>query len=195
MYDKTKCKDKKQFCMNCLKNFSCEEIFINHKNSYLEIIRKESISKHKEGSNVQFINYHKQLKDSFVIYTEFESNLKFKSPIKIMPMHPTLTYIKKILLAVMFTKLYVLLIDLVSQFKNIDVNMQFTGLLKKCLKRLNIANISRKKIQKGLIITKENKITFQIADNCQISDKLYDNKDGKVRSHCHVRNKYIGSAH
>ena len=53
-------------------------------------------------------------------------------------MNLTLINIKNILVVIMDTKLYVLLIDLVSLNKNIEVKMQFTNLLVKCLNKLSI---------------------------------------------------------
>lgn len=77
-------------------------------------------------------------------------------------MNLTLKNIKNILVVIMDTKLYVLLIDLVSLNKNIEVKMQFTNLLVKCLNKLSIVKKLRKKhFQKELAMNKENERHFR----------------------------------
>ena len=58
----------------------------------------------------------------------------FKQLIGIILMILTLININNILLIVLDTKFYVLVIDLVSLNKNIEVKIQFTNPLVKCLK-------------------------------------------------------------
>ena len=41
----------------------------------------------------------------------------------------------------------------------------------------------------------EDEKTFQLSNNCWIFDKLIDVGDNKVRDHCHITEKYGGSAH
>ena len=36
---------------------------------------------------------------------------------------------------------------------------------------------------------------FQSSNKCWICNKLFDARDNKVRNHCHVTEKYRGSAH
>ena len=104
----------------------------NHKKGCLSISCKQ-------GSNMQFSNYLKKLQALFVTYAEFKSNFKkFNNIIEILLMHLLYENIKNILLAVRAIRLYVLTIDLLSQCKYIKVKMQFTGLLKTCLKKLSI---------------------------------------------------------
>ena len=73
MYNKTKHKDKCHFGMKCLQWLNSEKILTNHKRLCLEINGKQSIN---ETRNVQFSRYHKQLSPPFIIYADFESNLK-----------------------------------------------------------------------------------------------------------------------
>ena len=76
MYNNTKHEEKKHFCMNCLQCFSSEELLTNYEKVCLKIKDKESVNVPKKGNNLQFDNYHKQWKVSFVIYADFGSNLR-----------------------------------------------------------------------------------------------------------------------
>ena len=44
-------------------------------------------------------------------------------------------------------------------------------------------------------MTKENETDFQKATKWHICDKPYKDKDIRVSDHCHIMEKYIGSAH
>ena len=44
-------------------------------------------------------------------------------------------------------------------------------------------------------MTKENETDFQKAIKCHICDKSYEDKDIKVKDHCHITGKFRGSAH
>ena len=59
MFHKTKNKNKKWFCKNCLQCFSSENILIKHKKDYLSINGVQSV-KLEEGI-IKFENYFKQL--------------------------------------------------------------------------------------------------------------------------------------
>ena len=59
MFHKTKNKNKKWFCKNCLQCFSSENILIKHKKDYLSINGVQSVK--LEGGIIKFENYFKQL--------------------------------------------------------------------------------------------------------------------------------------
>ena len=75
MYNKTKHKERKHFCMHCLQCFSNKEILANHKTNCMVINGEQAIRMHtKKGNNIsQFQNYHKQMLVPFVIYADFEA--------------------------------------------------------------------------------------------------------------------------
>ena len=52
----------------------------------------------------------------------------------------------------------------------------------------------KKHFNKNLIMSEEEE-QFQSSNNCWICDKLVDDDDEKVRDHCHVNGKIIGTAH
>ena len=59
MYNKTNHKERKHFCMHCLQCLSTEEILTKHKSNCMVINGEQAIRMPKEGSMVQFENYHK----------------------------------------------------------------------------------------------------------------------------------------
>ena len=73
MYNKTKHRERKHFCMHCLQCFSTEEILAKHKSNCMVINGEQALRMPKEGSKVQFQNYYKQLPVPFVIYADFEA--------------------------------------------------------------------------------------------------------------------------
>ena len=73
MYNQTKHKNKKHFCMYCLQCFSSERILANHVDNCLTINGNQAINMPKQGENIlRFNNFHKQLPVPFVIYADFE---------------------------------------------------------------------------------------------------------------------------
>ena len=77
MYNQTKHKNKKHFCMYCLQCFSSERILANHVNNCLLINGNQAINMPKQGENIlRFNNFHKQLPVPFVIYADFEAITK-----------------------------------------------------------------------------------------------------------------------
>ena len=68
MYNKTKHKEKKHFCMYCLQNFSTEQILLKHKDNCMVVNGKQAIRMPKKGENIlQFKNHQKQMPAPFVI--------------------------------------------------------------------------------------------------------------------------------
>ena len=55
--------------------------------------------------------------------------------------------------------------------------------------------VMKKHFDKNLIMCEEVEHLFQQSNNCWICKKLIDNKDEKVRDHCHITGKFRGSAH
>ena len=77
MYNQSKHKNKKHFCMYCLQCFSSERILANHVNNCLMISGNQAINMMKKGENIlRFNNFHKQLPVPFVIYADFEAITK-----------------------------------------------------------------------------------------------------------------------
>ena len=77
MYNQSKHKERKHFCMCCLQCFSSERVLENHVNNCLTINGAQAINMPKQGENMlKFNNFHKQLPVPFVIYADFEAITK-----------------------------------------------------------------------------------------------------------------------
>ena len=62
MYNQSKHKERKHFCMYCLQCFSSERVLANHVNNCLTINGAQAINMPKQGENIlKFNNFHKQL--------------------------------------------------------------------------------------------------------------------------------------
>ena len=74
MYNQTKHKDKKHFCIYCLQNFTTEKILKNHSEICMVFNGKQAIEMpNKDNNKLEFNNFHKQLPVPFVIYADFEA--------------------------------------------------------------------------------------------------------------------------
>ena len=77
MYNQSRYKERKHFCMYCLQCFSSESILEKHTNNCLIINGKQAINMPKEGENIlKFHNHNKQLPVPLVIYADFEAIMK-----------------------------------------------------------------------------------------------------------------------
>ena len=133
MFHKTKNKNKKWFCKSCLQCFSSENVLIKHKENCLSINGKQSV-KLEEGI-IKFENYFKQIPVPFKIYADFECNLE-----SVESYEGSYTKnIKITFLVVLLTKLFALMIGLLSQLLFIEVKMQLMNLLKQFLRSISTA--------------------------------------------------------
>ena len=74
MYNHTKHKERKHFCMFCLQCFSSEKVLTNHKENCIQLNGKQAVQMPDKDNNIlKFNNYHKQLPVSFVICADFEA--------------------------------------------------------------------------------------------------------------------------
>ena len=55
--------------------------------------------------------------------------------------------------------------------------------------------IIKDQFNKNLVMTEEEEYLFQQSNSCWICKKIIDNEDEKIRDHCHITDKYRGSAH
>ena len=77
MYNRSKHKERKHFCMYCLECFSGIEILDAHRKDCIVINGKQAIKMPNEDENrVEFINHRKQIPVPFVIYADFEAITK-----------------------------------------------------------------------------------------------------------------------
>ena len=123
-FTKQKNKHKKWFCRSCLQCFSRESVLIKHKENCSSINGKQLV-KIEEGIT-EFENYFKQIPVSFKIYADFECNLR-----SVESYEGSYTKNVKItFLVVLLTKLFLLMMVLVSQLLFIGVKRLIMNLLK-----------------------------------------------------------------
>ena len=133
MFYKTRNKNKKWFCRSCLQCLTSENVLAKHKEDWLKINGKQSVK--LEDGTIEFENYCKQIPVSFKIYADFECNLE-----SVESYEGSYTKnIKITFLVVLLTKLFALMIGLLSQLLFIEVKMQLMNLLKQFLRSINIA--------------------------------------------------------
>ena len=104
-----------------------------HKEDYLSINGKQSIKLEKE--TIEFESYFKQIPAPFKIYAYFECKLR-----SVESYEGSYTKnIKITFLVVLLTKLFALMIGLLSQLLFIEVKMLLMNLLKQFLKNISTA--------------------------------------------------------
>ena len=74
MYNQTKHKERKHFCMHCLQCFSSDRVLNNHKDNCIQVNGTQAIKMPTKDNNIlKFNNFHKQQPVPFVIYADFEA--------------------------------------------------------------------------------------------------------------------------
>ena len=205
MYNQTKHRNKKHFCMYCPQCFSSERILANHVNNCLTINGTQAINMPKQGENIlKFNNFHKHLPVPFVIYADFEAIMKkvqgCKQSAKMENEKNKRSY----------TEAYQTHKDCGSAYKVIccyddkyskPIQM-YRGenavckFMEKMLEEVEYCkNIIKKHFNKPLVITDNDEQCFKTMDGCHICGEKYVDKDVRNRDHCHITGKFRGSAH
>jgi len=197
MYNQTKHKERKHFCLYCLQCFSSERILMNHKENCIQVNGEQAIEMPNKDNILKFTNHHKQLPVPFVIYADFEAITKKvqgcrqnnnKSYTEAYQTHEDCGYGYKVVCCYddKYTKP-----TQVYRGKNAIYKFMESMLdeVKDCKKGM------KKSFNKPLRMTEKNEKEFEEAKKCYICEKKYTDKDKRVRDHCHITGKYRGSAH
>ena len=155
MYNQTKHKEEKHFCMYCLQCFSSERILANHVNNCLTINGAQAINMPKQGENIlKFNNFQKQLPVPFVIYAHFEAITKKVQGCeqsaemeneKNKRSYTEPTRLTKTV-AVHIRSYVAMMTNIIKTFAFIEVKTLSTNSWKRCLKRSNTAKLSLRSI-------------------------------------------------
>ena len=205
MYNQSKHKERKYFCMYCLQSFSSERILANHVNNCLTINGAQAINMPKQGENIlKFNNFHKQLPVPFVIYADFESITKKVQGCK---QSEEMNNEKNKRL---YTEAYQTHEDCGSAYRVIccyddeyseDICI-YRGentvyiFMEKMLEEVEYCKtVIKKHFNKPLVMTEVDEQHFKTMDGCHICGEKYADKDVRVRDHCHITGKFRGSAH
>ena len=74
MFNQTKHKERKHFCMFCLQCFSSESVLNNHKDNCIQVNGTQAVKMPNKDNNIlKFNNLNKQQPVPFVIYADFEA--------------------------------------------------------------------------------------------------------------------------
>ena len=205
MYNQTKHKNKKHFCMYCLQCFSSERILANHVNNCLTINGAQAINMPKQGENIlKFNNFHKQLPVPFVIYANFEAITKKvqgcvqseemkkdkdrRSYMEAYQTHKDCGYGYKVICCYddkysKHTRIY----------RGENAVYKF---MEKMLEEVEYCKTVKKKhFNKPLVMTEVDEQHFKTMDGCHICGEKCTDKDVRIRDHCHITEKFRGSAH
>ena len=198
MYNQTKHKERKHFCMYCLQCFSSEIILNDHKVTCLQVNGEQAIKMPtKENNILKFENYYKQQQVPFVIYADFESILEKiqgckpydeKSYTQAYQKHTDCSYGYKVVCS--YDDKYSKPIQIYRGEKAVYKFME------KMLEEVDYCkNIFKKSLNKKLEINDDDKKKFENSTICHVCNKKYKEKDIKVRYYQPITNKFIGSAH
>ena len=201
MYNQTKHKERKHFCMYCLQCFSSDRVLNNHKENCIQVNGTQAIRMPNKYNNIlKFNNFHKQLAVPFVIYADFEAITEKiqgcqqdgnKSYTEVYQRHVDCSFGYKVVCC--YDDKYTKPIQLYRGEKAVY------KFLENMLKEVKYCkNIMKKHFNKPLRMTKEDEDEFKKATKCHICDKEYEEyteKDIRVRDHCHITGIFRGSAH
>ena len=197
MYNQTKHKERKHFCMHCLQCFSREDILTEHIPNCIAINGEQAIKMPKEGDKVHFRNFQKQQAAPFVIYADFEALLEKvdscqpsdkKSYTEARQKHTDCGYGYKVVCC--YDDEY---------SKPVQVYRGENAVYKFMENMLGEVNWCKQTMEnhfnKPLKMTEEDEIKFHTSCRCHICGEHYKYKDIRVKDHCHITGKFRGSAH
>ena len=198
MYNQTKHKERKHFCMHCLQCFSSERVLNNHKDNCIQVNGTQAVKMPDKDNNIlKFNNFHKQQPVPFVIYADFEAITEKiqgcqqnndSSYTEAYQKHTDCGHGYKVVCCYddKYTKPIQIYRGEKAVYKFMENMLEEVKYCKKVMKTF---------FNKPLKMTKENEEKFEKATTCHICDKKYTEKDIRVRDHCHITGKYRGSAH
>ena len=205
MYNQSKHKERKHFCMYYLQCFSSERTLANHVNNCLTINGTQAINMPKQGENIlKFNNFHKQLPVRFVIYADFEAITKKVQGCK------QSEEMKKDKDRRSYTEAYQTHEDCGYGYKVVccydDKYSKYTRIyrgenavykfMEKMLEEVKYCKtVIKKHFNKPLVMTEVDEQNFKTMDGRHICGEKYTDKDVRVRDHCHITGKFRGSAH
>ena len=184
---------KHHLCLRCLNVFWSQEALKKHE-EYCKKHQAVKIEMPKEGTMLKFINYDRREKVPFIVYADLECFIK---PIQSCNPNPGSSYTEQ------YKKhkpssfcYYIKCFDdevyepkLVS-YTGEDAAQKFVEMFEEDIKI--IANIPKKE----MIFGDGEREHFEEETKCWICNKkLVDDKNYKVRDHCHFTGRYRGAAH
>ena len=198
MFNQTKHKNKKHFCMHCLQCFSTQDVLDRHKLNCIVINGEQAIRIPSKDNNIlKYNHYQKQLPAPFVIYADFEALTEKR--------HGCQQNNNK-----SYTDAYQKHTDCGYGYKGVccyddkyTKDVQFyrgENAVYKFMERMleevrYCKSVIKYKFNKPLKMTSVDELKFRKADKCHICNVVYKEGDIRVRDHCHITGLFRGSAH
>ena len=188
---------KKFFCPRCLNSFGRQDLLDKH----IKLCRDSEavrINMPEEGTFVNFKNYFKKMDMPFVIYADFESLMK--AILSSQP-NPKKSYTEKKTHHKPISFCYYVKCSFDDNFsKKVEYTLESEDedVAEKFVEKLEqeIKSIYKDHPQKYMTFTKKDDANYKKSNSCWICEKAFtDEKDYKVRDHCHYTGKYRGAAH
>ncbi|KAL7296806.1 hypothetical protein TKK_0010205 [Trichogramma kaykai] len=193
----TRSKNMIHICNRCLVNFSKKILLEKHKVNCRKFNDCCSVSLPLEGKALEFSHHRFQLKLPFVIYADFETIL---APNKNKCEFDRTTHYHNAFSIGYYVKCS--FDDSKSYYKSYwQTNANDIIPAAWFVKELAAVACDLKKLitdVKEMIISEEQEAEFQKAERCHICNKCFDNNNNKqkrVRDHCHFTGLYRGPAH
>ena len=168
---------KIHICYSCLQKFNHEETLENH---------FEYCSKFKHGETLKFKNYEKMHDIPFVIYADFESNLK---PVDNDIGDNTKQFQKHEPSGYCYLIKYFddnVLKHYTKKSDDDDVSLKFVKSLEKSVRKIH----EKFKFPKIILMREEDKKDFEKAEKCYACGIKFEREVKKVKDHCHFTGKY-----
>ena len=195
MFNFTKYKGTKHFCMRCLHCFSSKNLLERHQPDCFALNGTQAINMPEEGSKIYFKNHHRMQPVTFVIYADFEAITEKidsclppdqKSYTSTYQSHRACSYGYKVICHAdqNYSKP-------VQIYRGEDAIEKF---IEKMFEEVrSCQSVMREHFNKSLIMTEENERDFQNSTSCYICGRRYkmDEKYAEkpenrpVRDHCH----------
>ena len=205
MYNQTKHKERKHFCMHCMQCFSSERVLNNHKEICIIINGMQAITMPKKSDNIlKYKGFHRQLPVPFVIYADFEAITKKVQGCKQSEEMENEKNKRS------YTEAYQTHEDCGCGYKLVCCYddkyskpiQTYRGenavykFMEKMLEEVKYCKaVIKKHFNKPLVMTEDDEMCFKLMDKCHICGEKYTDKDVRVRDHCHITGKFRGSAH
>ena len=198
MYNQTKHKERKHFCMHCLQCFSSEGVLNYHVENCIELNGTQAVEMpSKNNSILKFDNHYKQQPVPFVIYADLEAILQKVEKEKT---NSNESYTEKFQLHTDCGSSYKVVCCYDDKYtKDISIyrgEKAVYKFLEQMLKEVDYCKgIMKKEFNKPLTMTADEELSFKLENKCYICSEKYAKKNVPVIDHCQITVKYRGSAH
>ena len=200
MFNQTKHKAKKNFCMYCLQCFSRPDVLIEHKKVCLAINGKQTVvmPDSKFGKPcVKFKNFRNMLRAPFIIYADFEAIIEKQNELRThseqsftheFQNHKVCGFAYKVVCVdPRFTRETVV-------HRGEDAGQRFLAMILEEEERC--VQLMEKHFNQPMRMTAGDEESFQRSAQCHICKGSYFTRENdKVRDHCHITGNFRGAAH